>query len=263
MKKITYLSLILFLWIACKKEENTPPDSTNSNNGIPPITDTSGTLTLKFENYAGSTPLVLNSGEYLNQNGDTFKVSLFSYYISNIQLIAADSSVYTETESYHLVQSDLNSSLQFTLNKVARRNYVALRFMIGVDSLRNVSGAQTGALDPANGMFWSWNSGYIMTKIEGTSPQSGQASKLLKFHVGGFSGINNSLKRVRLNFQNSATVTATIVPQVTLKADLLEWFTNPNLIDFSTLHTVHMPGASAKLVADNYADMFSILSVQN
>jgi hypothetical protein len=42
--------------------------------------------------------------------------------------------------------------------------YNRLSFVIGVDSARNVSGAQTGALDPANGMFWTWNTGYIMAK---------------------------------------------------------------------------------------------------
>jgi hypothetical protein len=47
-----------------------------------------------------------------------------------------------------------------------------IRFLLGVDSARNVSGIQTGALDPARGMFWTWNSGYVMAKIEGSSPSA-------------------------------------------------------------------------------------------
>jgi hypothetical protein len=61
-----------------------------------------------------------------------------------------------------------------------------MEFMIGVDSARNNSGAQTGALDPTNGMFWSWSTGYIMAKFEGTSAQSPAAANALKFHIGGF-----------------------------------------------------------------------------
>ena len=50
-------------------------------------------------------------------------------------------------------------------------NYNSLSFLLGVDSMHNVSGAQTGALDPANDMFWTWNSGYVMAKMEGASPR--------------------------------------------------------------------------------------------
>jgi hypothetical protein len=35
-------------------------------------------------------------------------------------------------------------------------------------------------------------------------------------------------------------------------------FKAPNVIDFATLNTIHMPGANAKTLADNYADMFTI-----
>ena len=66
--------------------------------------------------------------------------------------------------------------------------------MIGVDSARNTSGAQLGALDPANSMFWSWNSGYIFVRMEGNSPQSTQPYNKLQFHIGGFKGATNCIK---------------------------------------------------------------------
>jgi hypothetical protein len=50
----------------------------------------------------------------------------------------------------HLSKSELNTSL---------KNITAIKFLLGVDSLKNVSGIQTGALDPAKGMFWTWNTG--------------------------------------------------------------------------------------------------------
>lgn len=258
MKKLGVAFFLFSVFLSCKKEEK---ELTNSN--ITPPSSSTGSITVKFENYSGANPLVLNTVDYVNANGDTFKVSLFNYYISNIKLIAADSSIYSESESYHLIQADLNSSLQFSLPNIPIKNYVAIQLTIGVDSLRNVSGAQSGALDPVNGMFWSWNSGYIMAKIEGTSPQSGQSSKLLKFHVGGFSGVNNSIRTLRLAFPNTASVSSSTTPVLTLKADVLEWFKSPSTINFATTHTVHMPGTAAKIIADNYSDMISVSSVQN
>jgi hypothetical protein len=143
-------------------------------------------------------------------------------------------------------------------------NYKAIEFMIGVDSTRNVSGAQTGALDVSNGMFWDWNSGYIMAKFEGTSPQSSASGNNLKFHIGGFSGVNNSLKTVSPSFNgDTAKVSSTITPGIHLSNNLLEWFQSPTVIDFSTTNVIMMPGAQAKTIADNYADMFTVEHIHN
>ncbi len=123
-----------------------------------------------------------------------------------------------------------------------------------------MSGAQTGALDPANGMFWSWSTGYIMTKFEGTTAGGTD----LEFHIGGFKGVNSVLRTASPAF-NSATaiVTDTDVPEINLAADLSEWFTTPTNINFAATHNVSMAGANAKIIADNYANMFSVISIEN
>jgi hypothetical protein len=45
---------------------------------------------------------------------------------------------------------------------------------------------------------------------------------------------------------------------VHLTADVAVLFKSPNVIDFSTINTIHMPGANAKKLADNYANMFTL-----
>lgn len=258
MKTLKYLviaALFSTVIVSCKKDEEVPDPQ------VPTPTATYGSLMVKFENKVGANALVLNASQYTN-NADTFTVSTFNYYISNIKLTATDNSVYTETESYHLVKAEDVSSLQFTLANVPSKNYSSITFMIGVDSVRNMAGAQTGALDPANGHFWSWNSGYIMAKLEGTSPQSTATANGIIFHVGGFTGVNSVLKTVTLPLTTNANVSTTITPQVFLKADVAEWFA-PNTVNFSTLNTIHMPGANAKTIADNYANMFSVTQVIN
>lgn len=249
-KYILFITLASAIFFSCKKKDPEPKKS-----------EEKGTLTIRFENKVGTEDLILDWKNYTN-NSDTFNVTMFSYYISNIKLRATDNSVYSEMESYHLIKADDAGTLQFTLPNVPAKSYSSITFMIGVDSTRNVSGAQTGALDPGKGHFWSWNSGYIMAKLEGTSPQSTATGNMLMFHVGGFHGANSTLKTVTLPLTTPAIVSSSKTPQVLLKADLAEWFA-PNSVSFATLHTVHMPGANAKKIADNYANMFSISQVVN
>jgi hypothetical protein len=262
-KIITALTLASSLFIACKKE-TTEDDHDHTTPVTPTPTTpaaTTGGLTFKFTNSVGVKPMVLNTENYVN-NTDSFTVSTFNYFISNIKLTATDGTVFSETESYHLLKADDAASLQFSFANVPVKNYSSITFMIGVDSLRNVSGAQTGALDPASGMFWTWNSGYIMAKFEGNSPKSTNITKLVEFHIGGFKGTNSVLKTVTLPLTTNATITGTITPVVEINADLAEWFA-PNAISFAMTSSVTMPGAMAKKIADNYANMFTITKVTN
>ncbi len=256
--KIGFLVLgVIVSFSYCKRDMEALPANHQSKR------ENVNNLSIRIENYVDTLPLQLNITNYVNPNNDTFKVSLFKYYISNIQLKASDSSVYAETESYHLLNAGDPNSLEFVLPDVPMKNYVSLSFLIGVDSLRNVSGVQTGALDVTNAMFWDWNTGYIMAKFEGNSPQSAAAGDNLIYHVGGFSGAENVIKKVKLNLIQAATVTAAVSPKIILKADLMEWFKSPFTLSFSSLSVVHAPGSNAMKVADNYADMFSVRQVKN
>ena len=261
MKTLKYISILTIaistVFTSCKKDPDEEPT---------PVTPaaTTGSLNLHFENMVDTNALVLNSQFYTNANGDTFNVTKFNYYISNIKLLKAGVVKYTETESYHLVQANDLTTADIALANVPYDTYDGIQFMIGVDSARNVSGSQTGALDPANGMFWTWSSGYIMVKMEGTSPQSTATSNALLFHVGGFSGINNTIKTVVPSFNaETAIVSSTITPEIHFAVDLSEMFKNPTTVNFATLNTIHMPGTGAKTVADNYADMFSVEHIHN
>jgi hypothetical protein len=247
---ITIASAVLL--VACSKKDN-PTPTTNT------ATDT-GSVYMEVFNMAGSSNLKLNNEWYINQNSDSFTVSKFNYYISNIKLNGSGTTAtYTEAESYHLIEhSSVAAQMAFSLKNVPAGKYTSITFMIGVDSLRNVSGAQTGALDPVNGNFWSWNTGYIMLKFEGNSPKAPTADGKLMMHCGGFAGANNVLKTVKVVFPNEITVAKNSVPHVHLKADVLQIFKSPNVIDFATTTTIHMPGAAALKLAENYASMFTV-----
>ena len=141
-------------------------------------------------------------------------------------------------------------------------NYSGISFLMGVDSLHNVSGAQSGALDPANGMFWTWNTGYIMAKMEGTSPVSSLPNQKIEYHIGGFAAPNNALRRVNFHFDNTVNITGKNALHIDISANLQKWFDGPNAIHIADNAGTMTPGNLANKIADNYSAMFALVSAQ-
>lgn len=245
MKFLKYASLFLSLLAtattlsSCEKDE-----------------DVSGDVSLEFENVAGATTVALNTTPYRTAAGDTFRITTLRYYISNIKFKKANGTEFAQPESYYLIDEALPESKTITIPNVPFGDYVGLTFTIGVDSARNVSGVQKGALAPSD-MFWNWNSGYIYTKLEGRSPQAPNGGII--FHIGGFQSPNNTIRTVSPAMSNNVIqVRDGRTPEVHLKADVLKMFTGPNTIRFASLNNV-MGGASAVLVANNQAaGMFTV-----
>lgn len=157
-----------------------------------------GNVKITFVNTIKGAPIVFNTINYTNPFAELYTVSKFLYYISNVELPFATGS-FKETESYHLVDESKPASLSFSFS-APLNTYSSFSFMLGVDSLKNVSGAQSGALDPTNGMFWTWSTGYIMAKFEGNSTVSTQVNNKVEYHIGGFAGADKVLKNLSLTF---------------------------------------------------------------
>lgn len=194
---------------------------------------------------------------YTNPFNEKYSISKLRYYISNVCLKNASDS-FKENNSYHLIDESKEESKSFSFNMPEGR-YNSLQFLLGVDSLHNVSGAQTDALDPANDMFWTWNSGYVMAKMEGNSPASKVVNNKYEFHIGGFSGQYSVLKEVVLNFPPTTEVfkadkTYTFI----INADINAWWQNAHDIKIADHPVITTPGINAKNISDNYANMFHI-----
>lgn len=255
-KKATSLLALALLFAlgACKKDTKDPDPEPEAP---------TGTLKVEFENMVGDQPLVFDK-DYVNANGDNFRVYKFNYYISNIVLVKDDNSTFAEPNSYHLVQASEAGSNLVTLSKVPLGSYKAVRFMLGVDSLRNVSGAQDGDLAQNKNMFWSWSTGYIMLKLEGSSPQSGAPDKSLTLHMGGYYGENKAQRDFNLAFTGStANVTESSSPKVHLSVDLSKMLKGQNTISFATDYFAMSAGPRVKKFADNYANMIEFKKIQN
>ena len=222
---------------------------------------------MKFENYAGTSALNLNNTigyAYVNANGDEFNVTTYKYYISNIRFVNSNGSEYAEPESYHLLNHAEPTSLNFTIPNLPPGTYTAVKVLLGVDSLRNVSGAQTGALDPMYGMFWTWSSGYIMAKVEGAFKHGVTGTNTnFSFHLGGFAGEYSVLHEVVLPLPQNLVVGNNTTSTITFKSDVLKWFASPNMVKFDELNQVGSLGEDAHKISQNYAGSLSVTSVQN
>ncbi len=217
-------------------------------------------LTIHVKNYVGNTVLNLDSS-YRNELGQAFTITNFKYYISNICLKQADGKKY-QSEDYFLVDEFENDSKKLILNNVPEGNYTSIEFTIGVDSLHNCSGLQNGALDPTNGMFWAWNTGYIFLKLEGISLQSKLPGHIFEYHIGGFKKPSNCIRKINIEFKNNSLVIEKKSSSLIIKADAMQVLKQPTNIDFVTLPSV-TDFRYATLIADNYADMFSFLEIKN
>jgi hypothetical protein len=219
------------------------------------------TIKISFIHAIDSQPLVLDSTKYANYWKETFTVSRLSYYISNVSLQTMNKKVIKEKNSYHLINEEEEDSKHFSF-PLSSDQYTSLSFLIGVDSLKNVSGAQTGALDPLNGMFWTWNTGYIMFKMEGNSPESSIANHKVEYHIGGFSGINNALRNVRLNFNNGAiSINKEKITEIIIRTDLDKIWKGAHDLKIAKTAVCTMPGALASGIADNYSKAFEIVKI--
>jgi hypothetical protein len=208
---------------------------------------TTGELEIEFEHVWGmdETAFSLDTDYIHPMNSEALNFSTFKYYVSNIILTKEDGTQWKDSNSYYLIDLSKPSSLSLALSNVPVGTYKSMTYTLGVDSLRNVSGVQTGALSTANGMFWNWNSGYIMLKAEGTSPASSTGS--FAYHLGGFSGQYNIVtnktvvfdtEKLEINKDHACSIHMSANPAKLFHADAI-----------ANGASIMMPGARAKSLA--------------
>lgn len=234
-------------------------------------------LQIKIDNVAGDQDLRLDSGSYFNAAGEQFSVSELQYFISNIELRKKGGDFYTvpQDSSYFLIQEHKPATHVLNL-KIPAGNYDRIRFILGVDSLRNTMdiSRRTGVLDPGssmdNGMYWGWNSGYIFFKMEGNAdaaPADPIGRHKFRYHIGGFGGYDaptiNNIKTIELDLTKSELKARNGKQSVLeLKADILKVFNGATKVSIAQNPSVMFSRFSAK-IADNYSHMFSHHRTQN
>ena len=240
MKIIHLLFLLMTCFVmSCKKDPATAI--------VPAVTQ--GSLKLVFDNVVGTSDLKLNADKYLNAHGDTFSVSLFKYYISNVRLRRQADQVWVAFASNnHLIEEGGKDN--FTLSNIPATPYDMLEFKVGLDSATNFGTNFNEDLNKSKGMYWEWDPQYVFLKLEGKRYYNA-TNEALVFHIAD----NANLKTIQLPFKQTWYSGQTLVLQI--KTDILKMFESPNQTDFTKVNNVMM-GAEAANIASNYSNMFTL-----
>ncbi len=187
---------------------------------------------IHFKTKASTSPYV-----YLDQ--DTVEIKVLKYYITKLQLWKQQQLVYTDQRGAFLIDGLSDATYYLAIKKP----YDSLSFTLGIDSAIQRKGALGRDLDPTNGMYWAWQSGYIHFKLETHSSNN----KPLQLHIGGYAYPFNTIQQLGFN------VTST--KKISIQFELLKLLQQ---INSQNVYKIMSPSAEAVLIASFIAQSFSI-----
>ncbi len=151
-------------------------------------------VVLDFEHVSNNKAIIKNDSTLKVAPDERYLVSKLKYYIS--QICFKGEKVFIDPTPY-LIEDGRNQQIRLT---IPSGRYERLAFMLGLDSLLHCSGAQSGDLDPLNDMFWTWNNGYVIFKLEGKYFSSEGRSGKLEHHLGGYREDQKISQAIELKF---------------------------------------------------------------
>ncbi|MFM7709775.1 MAG: MbnP family protein [Ferruginibacter sp.] len=217
-----------------------------------------GRIEIIFLHMVDENPLVLHDSVYWNPHKEPYSIKKLKYYLTDFYL--DDTPLQIGNDPYVLI--DASNEYNIIQASVPAGTYHTLRFKLGVDSIDNCSGAQTGALDPANDMFWTWNSGYIFFKLEGTSDSSQADLNRIEYHLGGYKSEQAIQSTIELGDQHENIQISNRPHQKTrmlIRMDLQKfWGNNAADLKISERPLSMKPGIRADYFRRQFRQLFSM-----
>lgn len=213
-----------------------------------------GKLTIHFNHLANDRKIIARTGLYRNSFNEPYSITKFKYYVSNFSLKKKLNGIF-------LIDAFGSDSLQMP---IPAGNYNGISFLLGVDSIHNVAGAQSGALDPLNDMFWTWNSGYVTWKLEGFSDSSHADLQRIEQHIGGYRHPYNTSHSVYLSFPQPLVITKQHnSADITINCFLDEYWSSIVTNKISEQPVIVAPGIKATNLSQNFGKLFKIANIRN
>ncbi|WP_299435769.1 MbnP family protein [uncultured Aquimarina sp.] len=251
MKKFLILLITLIVITSCKDDDDAK----------------FGALNVDFINKAGSDLITLNAGFYTNMSNETYTVSELKYIISNIVLIKENGEefIYPVADSYFLINEEVSSSKQITLDDIDAGVYTKIRFGVGVDQSNYPLNGVTNFIPTAeeSGMLWSWSAGYKFVKFEGSfTPQGGTSSDFL-LHIGSHGTVLDNYKEITLDISNTLTIGDQTTSNLSIETDVAKIFDSTNTYSLEQKSDVQVDPVNAPILAENISTMFAINNASN
>jgi hypothetical protein len=240
LKNILFVPLLFLIVISFRKPEAGP------------------TLILHFRIYVHGEPMQLNK-KYRNPFGEIYEISRFRFYIGNITPAYTDKETKPEKSSSYQLIDFSDSTTTFMEFPATMGTCNGIEFELGVDSIDQNRGAQTGQLDPSKGMFWTWNSGYQSFKIEGYSPFSNQPAHIIAYHIGGYRYPFSTVWKIKMNTTNDEIFRITseykIIVEVPVELDY--FFDGPTPLHIKEISSCTTPGELSRKISENFIGSFT------
>jgi hypothetical protein len=214
-----------------------------------------GELQISFTHSANGKPIVFRDSIYQNAFGENYNIYKLKYYIGQIKVEGLDKPI--NALPYYLINAA--GANEITL-KLPPGKYKGISFLLGVDSASNCSGAQSGALDALNDMFWTWNSGYVFFKLEGRSSSSSADLQRIEHHIGGYKAENNVARTIRLHLDRDSIVEISNqkITRLTISVNLDRYWDAVNPIRIAEIPVCMQPGLLAQKMAANFEALFTL-----
>ena len=180
-------------------------------------------ISIRFKPVFGSVPLEI--GKKYAYKGDSVEIETLKFYISAVKFYQDDQWVGETEKKHHLI--NLDNQLSQIIYQANSKNitFNRLVFSFGVDSATNESGAHGDDLDPVNGMYWEWRSGYINLKLEGKSRICPARKNQFTLHIGGYQYPFNTIQNINLPvFDSTKIVVLFNVADLLNNVNIAEWY---------------------------------------
>ncbi len=176
----------------------------------------------------------LNEKFYQLSGGDSIRFDVLKFYISSVKFMQDENIIYSEENSYHLIDCSASGDMKITMNLPDNLKFNKVKFNLGIDSTTNMSGVLGGDLDPTKGMYWTWQSGYVNFKLEGIASNCSTPNHEFQYHLGGYSFPDNSLRVITIEIKNP--------DKLDIEVDIAGFI---SALDFSSHPRIMSPGKLA------------------
>jgi len=143
--------------------------------------------------------VVINEQPFCSSPSDSAEICLqvFRFYIHDVRFKSKGKSVTVNPSGHFLIDVEHSESTHLNFTLIDSVSVDELQFTIGVDSVLQQNGAHSGVLDPIEGMYWTWQSGYINWKLEAEIRLLEQKDTIT-WHIGGYRNPLNTLQKISL-----------------------------------------------------------------
>lgn len=231
---------------SCKKNTTQTPESDSTS-------DLYSSAKIALSVNCDNISIIYDSLNYTNSSGNIYSIHNINLYISNISIKRDDGFLYKSKQIFYM-DPNINGKNILQIDSIPKGNYNEIRFLVGIDSTRNIDFGMPTTTDNLN-MAWpsAMGGGYHFIKIEGHYLDSINVTKGYAIHL----GKNENLVPIIIN-KNLSQLSS--LHNYSLQFNINEVFKNPYTYNLNIDKNYTMSDSLAmKKIKLNMQDAFSII----